>query len=185
MPRFVVAVFPGPNTTGLKMSRDITVDADNIFFAKEMVENQYPGSKVFVRRQLPNEGSFQPSENSNGGAGVGFLVAAIVLGSIWIVVWVIKFIINLFRNKTEDSEDEISQEDLDNLIDQMREDGYSERDINEFVLDNYDIELTDSEDEISQDDLDDFVDQMREDGHSESDIDEFLLENYGIEPTDD
>jgi hypothetical protein len=52
MPRFVVAIMPSGSAPGLKMSRDITVEADNIYLAEEYAKGIYPDAKVWVRRKI-------------------------------------------------------------------------------------------------------------------------------------
>jgi len=52
MNKYTIAVIPNANSTGLKMSRDIELIAENDHFAKEQAQNMYPNAKVMIRRSV-------------------------------------------------------------------------------------------------------------------------------------
>lgn len=68
MKKYVVAVFPNSSHKGLKSSRDVVVEAENIFFAKEMVQGMYPDANVMVRREVSSSSlnSFNEQSSSSG-----------------------------------------------------------------------------------------------------------------------
>lgn len=74
MKKFVVAVFPSSTSKGLKMSRDVVVEAENNLVAQEMVQGIYPDAKVMVRRELASgsESKFTGEISSDGDVAAQF-----------------------------------------------------------------------------------------------------------------